>query len=180
MSDFAKALGLEEEIEHAGATYKLAPLKNVVVVGDFEVFMEDTATDILERRRAKLSPADYDRKSSKLIQDIAAGEYSFFSDASQTAVMRSAIDPSNKAGVELLYLRLREGNPNRDGITRQLARDIAMGNMDKILSRMRINMEPDPNDQAPATAAGGESASSPSSPASQESPSTSSPPSCAA
>lgn len=173
MSEFARALGTEEEITFEGKTYKKSAM-TLDVIADFEVFLENRAFEALERRRLHVPPQEYDKRYAALLRDVAAGSYGFLSETGQQVYTNSLTDPSNQAGIELLYLRLMYGNPGDASVTRDLAKRYIESNFEKMLeSLMRENIE-DPNSQGPSPTAGGDdSESKPSSPDSQENPSTS-------
>jgi hypothetical protein len=171
MGEFARALGTEEEITVEGKVYKKAAMI-MDVIAEFELFLEDQAFDALKRQERRLPPAEYDKRFIALTHEVAAGSCGFLSDLGQSVYRNSATDPKNKAGIELLYLRLKHGNPGSQEITREFAAKYIEGNFEKAMEALARELAIDPNSQGPPAATGGEdSESKPLSPGSQENPS---------
>jgi hypothetical protein len=173
VSEFARALGAEEEIQHRDKTWKKSAM-TMEVIAEFETFLENQAFDVLERQRRRLPEAEYEKRWSALARDVAAGSYGFLSVTGMQVYENAMRDPANKPGIELLYLRLKYGNPGCPEITREFAKEYIEANFEKVLRSLAKEMAPDPNFQGPSEATGGDgSESKPSSPDSQENPSAS-------
>lgn len=163
MGEFAKALATEEEITIKGKVYKKAAMITDVIA-EFETFLENRAFDSLERQRLRMAPADYSARFADLCKASASGEFGFLSETGQKSYQNSTTDPANAAGIELLYLRLKYGNPGNPDITRELAREHIENNFEEILKQFARETTPDPNSLAPETPGAAECESKPSSP----------------
>ncbi len=135
------------------------------VIAEFEMFLEDRAFDVLERQKRRMTDEQYSQDRLALVQNIAAGACGFLSRTGQEVYRSSQFDPKNKAAIELLYLRLKYGNPGCPEVTRQFAEEYIEANFEKALEAAMKELTPDPNSQGPSEATGGDgSESKPSSP----------------
>lgn len=168
MGEISRLMELDEEVDFKGEKYLLSPMV-LEVQGQWEQYLEDRAFDALYRQKKRMNQAEYDKKFSELIGDVAAGKYSFLSEhsiASQSHLM----GPGFK---EMLYIRLKYAQPNDPRITRKLANDMAENNLEKLKVALAKMDTPDPNsDCPPAGNPVGEYALQPSLPGSSENPST--------
>lgn len=79
MGDISKVLGKPVPFVFRNKTYDLSPL-TYALQAKFEYWLEQRATQALERRKPDLKPAEYEYKYLGLIGDMASGMYSFGSE----------------------------------------------------------------------------------------------------
>ena len=166
MGEFARALGQSETITFKGKDYRLSPL-SLEVFGLWEQYLEERAFAVIDRQKARaiaagnLNPAVFDKREQDLIERIAAGHYSFFSQASADA-QQSILSDGWK---NMIRIRLQVLQPE---VTMALVEEMIEDQADKIIRALRLLDAPDPNSSPPATTAapGDASEPKPSSPAS--------------
>lgn len=167
-SEISRALGLEEDYEFEGTTYKLAPA-HFEVKNQWEAWLKRRADLDLELSKRWLSPESYLERVRQLTADKTAGDYDFFGPVSHRAMQ------SWEGQIELAAIRLAEAKANGLDLdaARKLARHVQETNAEKFLELQRRLREMDDDPNAPArTQPGTPTASSPSAPSSSGSPGT--------
>ena len=166
MGEFARALGQSETLPFKGKEYRLSPM-SLEVFALWEQYLEQRAFAVLDRRQAaaiaagNFNPALFAQKEQDLVERIAAGHYSFFSQASADA-QQSILSDGWK---NMLRIRLQVLQPE---VTMALVNEMVEDQADKIIRLLHLMDAPDPNSPTPATATepGDASEPKPSSPAS--------------
>ena len=158
MGHMAQALAMEETIDHNGKTWKLSPI-TAEIMAMWESYLENRAWEVLQGRRGKIDPLEYQAKEDRLLGCIAAGDYSFWSEPSLRAQRRLG-GPAYKYWI---MIRLRAVN-NPDDITDALVDEMIEQQAEKLAFALRRMDTPDPNLPTPAANPGAGSESNPSSP----------------
>ena len=141
MGMLSQLVGTEATVEHKGTTYKLSPCK-IEIQAQYEQWLEDRAWDALERRKPRMTTAAYQEAVSQLEQDIATDKYGWFS---QACVDSQTAGPLSKGFRHLLYLRLKDANPD---ITPALVLEILGAAWEELAAKAR-RMDHDPNSPSP-------------------------------
>ena len=139
-------------------TYKISAL-TFEVMAAFEGWLEDRAFAVLDRRRSKMSAADYDAAFRSLVADVVTGKYGFMSPIAATAfALEGPLSPGHK---KLLELRLSA--VGGQDLSPELLSEICEAQGERLLTLVAKMDAPDPNSPAPPPA-GEVSESKPSSP----------------
>lgn len=158
MGEISKALATEGSVEFQGKAWKLSAM-TVGVQGEFEVWLEERAWDVLRRSRRWKTDQEDREDRAKLLEDITAGKYSFFSRACLEAQAQLS------GMTQMIFLRLRAANPGDDKITADFVRQLVEEKLEEVQATL-AGMDADPNRNAPAPAGAAASASPPSAPVS--------------
>lgn len=173
MGEFARALALEETFEWEGATYRLAALDRIEVIGLWEQWLADRAWARLEKRRGRMPDTELSRLREQLLARETAGDYDFFSVVSGDAIR------SWDGRIEIVVIRIwvcLPDNERAEGRQAQLRKMLRRINEEALEKWAEIEMkmarqDADPNSPAPAKkATPGDDDASASPPSSPDSP----------
>jgi hypothetical protein len=133
MGMVSKVLGLGAELEFEGKKYVLAPW-SYKIQGQFERYLEDEAYQVVLRLCRHLSPEEKKEQLAILARDIAAGTYSFGSEAVSKAMY------SLKHFGKLLLLCLKPNHPEAD---EELVHKILQDGLETVMAKMaEANVDP--------------------------------------
>lgn len=144
MSELARALGMEEEIEYKGKKYKLAPL-HIEIVALYEKWLRNRDYEMLQQDKSLYKQDEYQEQMRAIRRDAAAGVYSLFGDVGQKSL--KSID-----GIKYMtYLRLHYCERE---ITEDFVEEMLTDEFENALQRIQEKaamMDADPNRKGPAS-----------------------------
>lgn len=162
MSEIARALAAEGSFDWEGKTYRLAPM-TYDVISLWEDYLAGRAWKEMERSARHLTAAEFDRQARGLREDLAAGNYGFFSRVSDQARQ------TWEGLIEIASIRVIVAHADLDPIfVRKMVRKIQEHHAEKWaeLKRKMEEADHDPNPPAPETPGTDDGISIPSAPSS--------------
>jgi hypothetical protein len=142
MGQLADALGIGASISYNGKTYQIAPW-TFEIQGKYERYLEEQAILAVRRNKHMLPEDEYGSALKGVMQDIAAGEYSFGSDLLARSLKKLPHI------TYLIYLCLEVNHPD---ISLKLVQDMVKEKIEEFIEKMDL-LNNDPN--STSLAAGG-------------------------
>lgn len=138
MGRISQALGLATAIEFEGKNYAIGPL-TYEVQAQFERWLEKRAMDVVQRLKERLDDDAFGEALSRVVADISAGKYAFFSRGALEA-MRSF-----EGFKHLLFLRMRSADPKNRDLNAEFIERLLDEKLDEVQTVLR-SLEEAPQD----------------------------------
>jgi hypothetical protein len=139
MSEVARCLGDEAQIEYQGQVYKLVPWDRFGVQKEFTAWLKLQAVLALRELRPLLTPQEHAEHLSRLQQDVTAGVYDWGGEAWERAI------GTEKGYVQIVLLDLRVSHPD---VTEKTARGLIEEHGEELNAVLRW-LVTDPNSRPP-------------------------------